>query len=189
MICVVKFIPFPPRHGDDFLLKLCRKSERRRKSAYALCVLPPATRRRGARAPRTPRRPRRHTLRTGDAIHGHRPHTALTHDDSDHRHSSHTRLHRDSHRDHSTAHALSCSNRRQMPITRGGPQRQLDTSGSAALIGPDATASRVGAHNDSWRDAPDPRCPAPHTPSAEIADHTCKPHRISSLRGERHDVS
>ena len=117
----------------------------------------------GARTrPRTPRRPRRHTLRTGDAIHGH---TALTYDDTDHRHSSHTRLHgTDSTatltattRLHTLSAALiaapdanhawgptttvgyvriSCSNRtRCHSITRRGPQRQLARRPGSAMPG------------------------------------------------------
>ena len=87
------------------------------------------------------------------------------------------RAHRDhstrSHRDHSTAHALSCSNRtRCHSVTRGGSQRQSETR----------RIRDARRHTRPW-----PRCrPHMHTTHAH---HTCTPNRLSSLRGERHDVS
>ena len=87
------------------------------------------------------------------------------------------RAHRDhsthSHRDHSTAHALSCSNRtRCHSVTRGGSQRKSETR----------RIRDARRHTRPW-----PRCrPHMHT---TYAHHTCTPNRLSSLRGERHDVS
>lgn len=129
-------------------LKLCRKSA----ALPAVC----ARSSRAARAPHPPSPRNPHTATRPDrATRSPRPLDAL------------------SHRDHSTAHALSCSNRtRCHSVTRGGSQRQSETR----------RIRDARRHTRPW-----PRCrPHMHTTHAH---HTCTPNRLSSLRGERHDVS
>ena len=140
-------------------MKLCRKSERRRKSAYALCVLPPATRRRGrAHAPRAPRGGPGATRCGRETPYTATPHSRMTTQitgtahtlDSTATLTATTRLHTLSaaliaapDANHAWGPTttvgyvrISCSNRtRCHSITRRGPQRQLARRPGSAMPG------------------------------------------------------